>query len=296
MPAAAATTSMTASPSRPGLEVERQVEVDPHLSNSRRKRRDVLGQVGRGTRRSVDAAGRGGRCHRGRVRRPVGGQPDVALETAGSELQGDPKRLDRVLRRSVPSTTVGESDRRSSSDGSRCCTTADCASRVEPRDGGRPQRVHTRSAASARSPTGGPMTSRRTDPTATRATVARHRRRGGVGRLTVTARRHSIGASDETSTSDERRRSRRPRLGDEPTSAVEPSGRRRRRRRPHRRRGSDDARPHGVSADFTPCWLRSARATRATSCWPRCRSAWGGRQHAHRRDPADVRHRVRRGR
>ncbi len=42
----------------------------------------------------------------------VRGQPDVALETAGAELQGHLERLDRVLRRPVPRPAMGESNRR----------------------------------------------------------------------------------------------------------------------------------------------------------------------------------------
>ena len=42
----------------------------------------------------------------------VGGQPDIALQTGGAELQGRAEGLDRVLRSAVTGAPVGEADRR----------------------------------------------------------------------------------------------------------------------------------------------------------------------------------------
>ncbi len=98
----------------PGLlEVERQVEVGTALVEQLAQRRDVLGQVvGHGTRDRPAPTPDTDDTVVIEHGHAVGGQPDVALEPGGPELQGDPERLDRVLRRPVAGASMGEADRR----------------------------------------------------------------------------------------------------------------------------------------------------------------------------------------
>ena len=94
------------------LEVEREVEARAALLEQPTQRRDVLGQVG-GPELVDRPASPPDSNDAVMVEHDlaVGRQPDVTLQPGGAELEGALERLDRVLRRPVPGSPMGKSDR-----------------------------------------------------------------------------------------------------------------------------------------------------------------------------------------
>ena len=245
------------------LEIERQVEVRPTVLEQGAQRWHVLGQILRRT--CGDRAAPPPDADDAVVvehEHAVGRQPDVALETGGPELQGNAKRLDRVFRGAVAGAPMGEADRR-----------------IEQR---RQPLLHDRygrgavAPNGASTPEGGPMELRRTHHGHPRLRSLVVAGAAGVVTLSVVGSAQSAGATsettvpgDETTTTgaDSTTTEAATPTTDEPATTAAAA-------HDNRRRGHDDRAGDGVVGRVRRhAWKRSARVTRATSCWHRvCRS------------------------